>query len=537
MKTNKLFSRVTVLVLVMSMALALAGCTGGTPSTNEERVLRMDFSGNMGFPAMYTTASNGPGYAVLSYMFDTLVWKDAEGEINLLADTISLSDDQLTYTVKLREGVKFHDGTPFTAEDVKFTFDYTAEHPYQWTSTTMVKETRVVNELTVEIELYKPYVPFITDVAGNLPMLPQHIYENVADPAVYIEDDALVGTGPFMLESYDADTGVYVFIKNPDYYYGEVQVDKLILASHSNPKEALLAGDIDAAGMNYKEAISLKDNEKMTFIQGQSIQVARVFFGFADPALAVKEIRQAISYALDRKAIVERAMDGSAIPGTAGFVHPDSPWYNPNVAEYDYDVAKAKDLMASVGAVDTDGDGIAEYKGKKLSYELLVGDRDTKVSEMIVSYLKDIGIECTVKTAEDSTVKSNISEGNFEIAFNRHGTFGGDPKYMACLATNTAGAIKVSIPGGTRWQSAEFDELFYASLQESDKVARKQLLDQAQEIVAEELPTLAVYFPVNAAVYNNTVFDGFYFTPDGIGSGIPFIYNKLCLISGQWQGK
>ncbi len=537
MKHNTIFSRALSLTLVLAMVLTLAACSR-TAGPRAERILKMDFSGNTGFPAMYTTASNGPGYVMMSYMFDTLVWKDDKGEVNLLADSYSVSDDQLTYTFKLRENVTFHDGTPFTAEDVKFTFDYTSLHPYQWTATTMVKEVRVVDDLTVEIELKKAYVPFITDVAGNLPMLPKHIYENVSDPTLFTDKEALIGTGPLMLESYDPDTSVYILVKNPNYYYGEVQIDKLVLAPHSDSKEALLAGEIDAAaGMKYVTAASLKDTENMTFIEGQSIQVARLHLNFADEALAVKEIRQAISYAIDRQSIVDKAMKGSAIVGTAGFVHPDSPWYNPDVAVYSYDVDKAKELMASVGAVDTNGDGIAEYKGKKLAYEFLVGDKDVKVCEMIVSYLQAIGIGCTAKTADDSTVKGNISEGKFDIAFNRHGTFGGDPKYMACLATDTAGAIKVSIPGGKRWQSKEFDELFYASLQEQDKAARKELIAKCQEIVAEELPTLAIYFPVNAAVYNNTVFDGFYFTADGIASGIPFIYNKLCLITGEWKGK
>lgn len=537
MQNRRIFSRAVILVLILSMALTLAACTP-TPAPAGERVVRMGFSGNTGFPAMYTTANNGPGYAIVTYMFDTLVWKDAEGEINLLADSFELSDDMLTYTFRLRSGVKFHDGTPFTAEDVKFTFDYTKQHAYQWTATAMVKEARVVDELTVEIELERPYIPFITDVAGNLPMLPKHIYENVSDPTLYTEEDAVIGTGPFKFESYDPDAAVYVFVQNPDYFYGAVQIDKLILSSHSNPKEALLAGDLDAVGgMGYQDALSLQDNDKMTYLEGQSIQIGRMHFDFADPALAVKEVRQAISYAIDRTAIVERAMNGGAIVGTAGFVHPESPWYNPNVAVYDYNVERAQDLMASVGAVDSDGDGVAEYKGKKLSYELLVNDGDTNIAEMLVSYLSEIGIECTVKTAEDRTVKSNISEGNFEIAFNRHGTFGGDPKYMACLATDTAGAIRVSIAGGTRWQSDEFDRLFAASLQEPDQAARKELLNQCQEIVAAELPSLAIYFPINATAYNHTVFSGFYYTPDGVGSGIPFIYNKLCFISGKWQGK
>lgn len=533
----RIIPRVMLLILIISMAFGLMACSKHT-DWGAERILRMDIASHTGFPAMYTTANNGPGYAVMSYMFDTLVWKDDKGELNLLAERYSVSADQLTYTFTLRAGVTFHDGIPFTAHDVKFTFDYTSLHPYQWTATTMVKEVRVVDDLTVEVELNRPYVPFITDVAGNLPMLPKHIYENVAEPTFFATKQALVGTGPLMLESYDPNTSVYVFVRNPAYYFGEVQIDKLILAPYANAKEALLAGDIDAAaGMKYVTAASLKDTENMTFIEGQSIQVARLYFNFADEALAVKEIRQAISYAIDRQSIVAKALNGSAIAGTAGFVHPDSPWYNPNIMVYHYDVAKARELMATVDAVDTDGDGVAEYKGQKLSYELLVSGKDVKVCEMLVFYLQAIGIECVARVADDSTVKGCISDGEFDIAFDKHGTFGGDPKYMACLATDTAGAIRASVPGGKRWQNEGFDRLFAASLQEQNQVARKELIAKCQEIVAEELPTLAVYFPVNAAVYNNTVFEGFYFTADGIASGIPFIYNKLCLISGQWQGK
>lgn len=92
MKTRVL-SRVLLLVLIMSMVLALVSCSK-VKDSSEERVLRMDIAGNTGFPAMYTTASNGPGYAIMSYMFDTLVWKDGQGELNLLADCYSVSDDQ-----------------------------------------------------------------------------------------------------------------------------------------------------------------------------------------------------------------------------------------------------------------------------------------------------------------------------------------------------------------------------------------------------------------------------------------------------------
>lgn len=203
-----------------------------------ERVLRMDAMSNAGYPAPYLSSPKGAGYAVVQYIFDTLVWKDDKGFVNYLAESYTVSDDNKTYTFKLRPDVTFNDGEPFTAEDVKFTFDYMTEHPYSWVSTNSVKEVRVVDELTVEVELNQVYVAFIADVAANLPMLPKHVYENVEDPTTFTDAEAFVGTGPMMLENYDADTGVYVFVKNPNYFYGDVQVDRLILSGYDDPKTA-----------------------------------------------------------------------------------------------------------------------------------------------------------------------------------------------------------------------------------------------------------------------------------------------------------
>lgn len=521
--------------LTLLLLLSLFWSYSLVARAEEERVLRMDYSGNMSFPSMYTSKSNGPGFVSVTFCFDTLVWKDDKGEVNLLCEDYELSDDGLVYTIHLRDGVKFHDGEPFTAEDVKFTFDYSKEHPYQWISTDMVKEVRVVDDLTVEIELKDVYVPFMDAVGGNLHMLPKHIFEKVEDPYTFDDPEAAIGTGPFILEDFDPVAGSFVFVKNPDYYLGEVQIDKLILAPVDDARSALLAGEIDATSkMKYKAAQAIKDEENISYLEGQSIQIRRMGFNFDLEALAQKDIRQAISYALDREAIVEKAAQGAGIVGTAGFVHPNSPWYNPDVAVYDYNPEKAKELLAEAGCVDSDADGILEFDGEKMSFEFTFSEDDAMMAEMISGYLKDIGIELVPKALDDGSVKGAFSEGNFELILLGHGTFGGDPKYMACLATDTAGAIKVSIQGGTKWQNDRFDELFAESLKEIDKDKRLEQIYQCQEIVAEELPTLAVFFPLAAAAYNNSVFTGFYFTVDGIGAGCPFICNKLAFISGEW---
>ncbi len=105
----------------------------------KERILTVSGNGDFGFPSVYTISPKGQGYMTLSYIFDTLMWKDESGLIPYLAEDYSVSEDGLTYTFQLRKGVSFTDGTPFTAEDVKFTFDYMKEHPYKWVSVSMVE--------------------------------------------------------------------------------------------------------------------------------------------------------------------------------------------------------------------------------------------------------------------------------------------------------------------------------------------------------------------------------------------------------------
>ena len=507
----------------------------------KERILTVSGNGDFGFPSVYTISPKGQGYMTLSYIFDTLMWKDESGLIPYLAEDYSVSEDGLTYTFQLRKGVSFTDGTPFTAEDVKFTFDYMKEHPYKWVSVSMVEEASVVDEHTVEIKLNKTYNPFLSDVAGSLPILPKHIWENVTEPETFTEPEAAISTGPFILENYDAAAGTYTFKANEDYFYGDVQIDKLVIANVSggDSKEALLSGEIAAApNISYKAAMSLKDSPEYTVLEGPSLSVTRLYFNFDEEAMAVKEIRQAMYHAVNLDEIVEKAYGGAGYPGSAGHVQPGTPWYNPDVRQYAYDVETAKKMLSEAGAADSNGDGILEYNGEEMSYTLTFTENDEKLAELLVSYMKAVGIELVPQSADDATVKAAISEGNFELAFNTNGSFGGDPVFLSRFATVGAdGAPSVTGQGGTTWESEEYNRIYNESAVEQDDVKRHQQVNELQEIIAEELPCLTLYYKKAVAAYNNTIFDGFYYTPDGISIAVPFIMNKLIFVSGQWKAQ
>lgn len=507
----------------------------------KERILTVSGNGDFGFPSVYTISPKGQGYMTLSYIFDTLMWKDESGLIPYLAEDYSVSEDGLTYTFQLRKGVSFTDGTPFTAEDVKFTFDYMKEHPYKWVSVSMVEEASVVDEHTVEIKLNKTYNPFLSDVAGSLPILPKHIWENVTEPETFTEPEAAISTGPFILENYDAAAGTYTFKANEDYFYGDVQIDKLVIANVSggDSKEALLSGEIAAApNISYKAAMSLKDSPEYTVLEGPGLSVTRLYFNFDEEAMAVKEIRQAMYHAVNLDEIVEKAYGGAGYPGSAGHVQPGTPWYNPDVRQYAYDVETAKKMLSEAGAADSNGDGILEYNGEEMSYTLTFTENDEKLAELLVSYMKAVGIELVPQSADDATVKAAISEGNFELAFNTNGSFGGDPVFLSRFATVGAdGAPFVTGQGGTTWESEEYNRIYNESAVEQDDVKRHQQVNELQEIIAEELPCLTLYYKKAVAAYNNTIFDGFYYTPDGISIAVPFIMNKLVFVSGQWKAQ
>lgn len=507
----------------------------------KERILTVSGNGDFGFPSVYTISPKGQGYMTLSYIFDTLMWKDESGLIPYLAEDYSVSEDGLTYTFQLRKGVSFTDGTPFTAEDVKFTFDYMKEHPYKWVSVSMVEEASVVDEHTVEIKLNKTYNPFLSDVAGSLPILPKHIWENVTEPETFTEPEAAISTGPFILENYDSAAGTYTFKANEDYFYGDVQIDKLVIANVSggDSKEALLSGEIAAApNISYKAAMSLKDSPEYTVLEDPGLSVTRLYFNFDEEAMAVKEIRQAMYHAVNLDEIVEKAYGGAGYPGSAGHVQPGTPWYNPDVRQYAYDVETAKKMLSEAGAADSNGDGILEYNGEEMSYTLTFTENDEKLAELLVSYMKAVGIELVPQSADDATVKAAISEGNFELAFNTNGSFGGDPVFLSRFATVGAdGAPSVTGQGGTTWESEEYNRIYNESAVEQDDAKRHQQVNELQEIIAEELPCLTLYYKKAVAAYNNTIFDGFYYTPDGISIAVPFIMNKLVFVSGQWKAQ
>lgn len=527
-----------ILMALLALVLVVGGLTGcqSLLGGGKERVLRIDES-DLGYPAFYTVSTRGRGFLLNSLMFDTLTWKDENGVIPLLAKTWRASDDNQSWEFDLVQNAKFSDGQPVTAADVKFTFDYVKAHPHPWVSLQMVDSVEVVDQYKVKIVLNQVYAPFITEVAGNVPILPQHIWQDVADPAQFNGPQAVIGSGPFTLEQYDVTAGSYVFVANKQYFLGAPQIDRLVMSQVSNPLQALQNGELDAAQkMKYGEYLQLQQDSKLKVIEGPGLWVYRLYFNFNRPELRQVALRQAFYYAINRQELVEKVTGGGGVPGNPGHIIPDSEWYSANVQQYDFSVEQAKRLLDDAGIVDKNGDGIREYQGKALKYELLAAEDRTKESELVKGYLAAIGVQITVKTMDQKSLDAMVSDGNFSIALNGHGSFGGDPVLLArFVSNNSQGATPGStVQGGGVWGNQRFDQLFQAQMQELDQNTRLAEVAEMQQLIATELPTLTLYYTVSTFAWNPAALNGWFYTKDGVARAVPTVNNKLVYIRGTW---
>jgi len=402
----------------------------------------------------------------------------------------------------------------------------------------MVDSVSVVDTYTVQIALTSPYAPFLTDVAGLVPILPQHIWADQTEPSTFTDSSSVIGSGPYTLKSFDSATGVYIFTANNEYFLGVPEVDTLIYAPDSNPYQSLLNGDIDVGqNVSYQDSQRLKMNPDYKVLEGPGLFIARVYFNFDIPELNDVNLRQAMYSAINRTDIIQKALSNGGVPGNPGYVAPDSMWYNPDVAQYSYDVAQAKQILDDNNIKDTNGDGIREINGVKLEYELLTTGSRLGEAQLIANYWEQIGVKVTIQTVDQSTLNAHIQGGTFDLALNGHGSMGGDPVMLSNFVSPdvTVGTSPVvTRQGGTPWTNAEFDRIFVEQLQEMDPLARQDLVNQLQVILAEELPTLPIYYLKISVSWNPETLNGWFFTEGGTGPSVPTAQNKLVFIHGWW---
>jgi peptide/nickel transport system substrate-binding protein len=519
---RNLLPKVIIILLAITLLL-LPACNNETaPASSQiDSYTIADSTGDWGYPSPYAHYSRGPGYIRMSFIFETLVWKNATEFVPQLAYERSYSEEENSYTFKLRQDVKWHDGADFTAEDVVFTYNYTEEHPYQWVDNGIVDSVQALDEHTVKLYLSQPYAPFFQDVAGAQPILPKHIWENVAVPEEFLTPEAVIGTGPYMLADYSKEHGTYLYKANDSYYLGQPAVKEVRfvkVAAEMTPA-ALKAGSVNAASIP-AEVVDDINAAGLTVITSPPSWNGKLTINHQREPFSSKEFRQALAYAIDREALVQVVFRGNAVAGSPGMMPPTSVWYNPDTPQYQYDPDRAKQLIEGLGYNRLDN-GYFARDGQLLKLSLIAAADYKDLGQFITQQLEQVGIDVDFQTLEAKTVDARVGAWDFDLSIYGHGGIF-DP---SILERTTLGEWFNS----ARYTAdAELTRLLRAQLTEMDPAKRKDMVFQIQELYAEDLPALTLYYPKWYWAHDGSL--PLYYTMDGVSIGIPLPLNRMCFV-------
>ncbi len=219
------------------------------PGTAVDRV-RFAWWTDVGTLSPFQFSTTGPGGVVLlSFVFDTLTWKDDQQIIPWLGTRWEAEPDGMSYTFSVTGDATWHDGQPLTTEDVAFSFGYYKDHPFKWMSSDVVKSADASADGSVRFTLAHPAANFLEEIAGIVPVIPKHVWSAVTDPIKFTDASALVGSGPFRVTEHDATAGAYRLRAVDTYFRGTPRVAELqqITIPTQTELQAVQKGDADVS--------------------------------------------------------------------------------------------------------------------------------------------------------------------------------------------------------------------------------------------------------------------------------------------------
>ncbi|MFC4320654.1 peptide-binding protein [Litchfieldia salsa] len=525
MKLRKSAWLLLVLTLAMSMFLAACGgnnadepakedTDGETAAPTGEPVTGGDIIvGSIGEPTLFNPlySTDVSSSDIEGFIFSGLVSGDTEfNPVNDLATDVKMSEDGLTFTVTLREDVKWHDGEAFNADDVVFTFgvpkhpDYAGERGSAFETLETVTK---IDDYTVEFKLNQVDATF-HPITLSYFILPEHILGEVpvADLGEHeFNTKSPVGTGPFKFEEWR--DGEYVkVVANDDFYDGRPYLDSItykIVPDQNSLLAQLQAGDVDFTEVPGTDLETVKSFDGIKVESGLGLSYTYLAFNLQQERFNDVKVRQAMTHAINREEIVQAVMNGD---GEVAHV-PESPlsWaYNDDVPRFEFDQEKAKSLLAEAGWEDTDGDGILDKDGEKFSFTIKT-NQGNKIREDIVvvlqQQLKEVGIEATPEIVEWSAYIEQISAPNWDFDAMVLGwsmsTF--PDQYDIFHSSQREEGLNM------HWYSnAEADKLMEEAKQILDQDEYKEIYGKIYNILAEEQAYTFLYYPnVHRAMLEN----------------------------------
>lgn len=498
-----------------------------------------------GYPSPFAYR-RGPGFTLVTLLFDTLLWRMPSGELRpWLAARWEASEDATTQRFTLRDDVRWHDGRPLTAADVAFTFELLLARGQGGAELVQVRGLDVVEGVEargsheVVVRLSRPCAAFGDLVAGRVPILPAHVWRGVEDPAGMRGDEATLGTGPYRLESCEEERGHYRLVADEGYFLGPPRLQRLEWVPVADQLAALEQGEIDAA--IYVSDGGRPTGTRLAAFEGADYRVGRrpgewtrtLQFDLRAPSVfADRRVRHALAHALDRDGMVTRLLEGAGRRASTGGLAPTHPHLAPGLPAYEHDPARARGLLDAAGLeAGRDGTRVGP-DGAPLRVRLLTDRADPGAAELVRADLGRVGIEVTVSRRSPAEADEAAARGAFDLALVGHGGLGGDPEQLRLR-------LSARIPVRARthahgYDSQRFEKIALAQSGELDPERRAALVAELQHVVADDLPFLPLYVPDQLTITPvKQIFTAWHPTKGGVWGGYPGPLNKWSFVSGE----
>ncbi len=467
-------------------------------------------------------STDSTSHGIASMIYNGLVKYDKD--LNLMGDLArswDISEDGLMITFHLRKGVRWHDGHPFTAGDVLFTYQVTIDPgtPTAYSGDFLkVKKAEVLDDYTFRVTYDRPFAPALTSFCASI--LPGHLLKGKDITSTPLSRRP-VGTGPYMFKEWKTGQKI-VLISNPDYFEGRPCIDGYIM--RIIPDTATMFLELRAKGidrMNLTPLQYARQTENSLFRRNfnkyryPSFSYTYLGYNLKNPLFKEKYVRQAISYAINKEEIIQGVLLGLGRVATGPFT-PNTWVYNPRVKKYPYNPQKARHLLAEAGWKDTDGDGILDKNGKPFAFEIITNQGNelrAKCAEIIQRRLADIGISVKIRIIEWAAfIKQFINKRRFDATI-LGWTVPLDPDIYDVWHSDKMGPAELNF---ISFKNNEVDLLLEKGRGTFDRNERERCYDRIQEILAEEQPCTFLYVP-DALPIVNARFRGIEPAPIGIG--------------------
>ena len=528
-------SRRRLLAPVLAGALVLAAAStvgaqqgarreGGQPAGGRNLTVAFKAYENNLTPFTLTMAGLPSTHDLVNLVYDTLFWSQVKDDPEpWLAESAEPSPDRTQWTVKLRDGVTWHDGAPFTADDVAFTFErmktttggryshHVWEHP-------VFTSAEVLDPLTVRLTFAGPAPTFEILPGADLPIVPKHIWEKIEKPNM-ATDAPSIGTGPFKLAQVVPDQR-YVLEANADYFKGKPTVDRIDVPIVKDPAAAFAAlqtGQIDTLDRTVPPELhaQLSRAPGMKVLRSTRMESVQLHFNNKKAPLSDPKLRKGLTMAMDLEALVEAVLQGHGQPGRDGWVHPSSPWSDPD-GGHAFDVAEAKRRLDEAG-YRVGGDGARRAPdGTPLQFTLSVAANEPqhqRSAQLIAQQVEVLGVKLNVESIDPATLRQRRGAMEYDMFIgNLESHAHADPDALSFFFHSPVPNAPSAGSFGA-YANPEFDAIVEKARGVLDNDERKDLLVEAQRIFAQDAPTQVLFYPDGDYAVRTAAYDGWVTDP------------------------